>query len=490
MNQVAPQPALARWQEYVDAHSTAQVNTLLFVTLFLNLLFEGGTWLLTGQFALDHAHDAALVWPLAVPWSLWLVSSVAQVILARQVRQTTEARVPPFHWVVNTLQLVWLMSLAWYSPVELWLFLGTGVLLAAISDTRFFYDHLLLRGSYFASWLAFDLVLLMIDLAGGPGLLYRLETDQNYVFVALLYQLLLLVIQQVMLKATGVHWSNLDTAIEDRGKAETALAVAQRERTVLTRACDLLEPGLTAAQFSHDVATPISTMGLCTDEIVAILQDLDPDDSEGAQEVVVDLKNAQDELMLLTSALVKSIKGGASSVVDAQQLAEEAIERARAKVPSAPRPVLALDEGGVLAREHHATVIGNLLGNGMRERPDVAMELSGGPVDGGWYLLKVRDHGVAPEDRETALTKVRASLDLTPDTDNQQAGRPVKGYGLALVLAKVHLVRFGGWLRVDAPDDGRGLVFSLLMPSVDAPLGDPVAVMGTLQTLGRIPSGG
>ncbi len=118
----------------------------------------------------------------------------------------------------------------------------------------------------------------------------------------------------------------------------------------------------------------------------------------------------------------------------------------------------------------HASTLANLLTNGALQRHDTAVEVRGHAVNDWFYELVLRDHGVAPEERAQAIAKIKSSLSLASPAEERalepHEPRAYRGYGVALMMARVLVVRYGGHLTASAPASGRGVEFHLVLPRV------------------------
>jgi hypothetical protein len=87
-------------------------------------------------------------------------------------------------------------------------------------------------------------------------------------------------------------------------------------------------------------------------------------------------------------------------------------------------------------------------------------------VDEWFVVLRVRDRGVDGAEREAALARILRLLTLGADAAVESRGAGYRGLGVALVLAKLYLLRYNGALDVRAAAEGPGLQFELVLPRV------------------------
>ena len=168
-----------KWEEYARSFDGAMVATAIGGTVALTALAQLSTWLLRGQPAMDGRFG------LLFPWLLVLAVAVTVLIARAQMRRQTTRRIPPICWVFGTLQMLWLMGLGWYVLPAFSVVLAVALWAVAFLDTRYFYDALWLRLHYLMVWPLFFLILLTIDLLGGPGLIARVHSQPGFVRVAI-----------------------------------------------------------------------------------------------------------------------------------------------------------------------------------------------------------------------------------------------------------------------------------------------------------------
>ncbi len=128
-----------------------------------------------------------------------------------------------------------------------------------------------------------------------------------------------------------------------------------------------------------------------------------------------------------------------------------------------------VEQASVLVTAGHAASLGNLLTNGALHAPGHRLEVHGEVLDPWYYRLVIRDHGVCSAERPAALRAIRESLQLTSGRTDGEA-RSHRGYGIALMLAKVLVVKHHGWIAASAPDRGRGIAIHLVLPRIEPEL--------------------
>ena len=451
------------WEDFRAAFGREQVVSTMLLFVFVTLCGQGA----------HHVMHGTLSWAgpvgVALPWAMWLFSAVMLGVVQHQVRDPSTMTLPSSYWVLSASQLMWMLWLAWFGTAGFAMLVILLLVFGSLHDTRYFYDDpklLWLATLLWPLWLG---SLLLLDLLGGPGLLDRLDAEPGRAWAAIVSSAVLAPTMFLVLRAAGVHWLALDTAVFEQGQIEKELAVARREREVVTRTCDLLESGLSAAQFSHDVRSPVSVVASCTEELNDLIEGVDEPLRADLREVLHDLSSAQQELLWMTSSLVRSLQATEVTSHPISDVVQDAVNRAATLTSGAMEPVMVLPDAQIWSSEHHVSTVANLIANGQREAPERPVEIHGEVREGGWLHLSVRDHGIDPADRPEALRRVRAALDLS----RRRSEGSSAGYGVALVLAKVQLLRHGGSLAVMAPEDGRGLVVHLALPGVSAVDADP-----------------
>ena len=399
------------------------------------------------------------------------------------------------------IQLTWLQLIAWFAiphfPV-----IGLTLLVAllvgcAVRDALSRVPSKELRLSYLLAFVFFDGLLFAVDAAGGPGLLHGYELDPGYVQQTIALQVLLVGLTQALLELMGRTVLHHDVRLLHQERTERELAVMRTEKDILGQSSVLLSQGLAASQFSHDVASPLTVIRACIEEMQLMLgespyQDrqirlalgaLDPRQASdaiehmtswnaSADQVLDDLDEASSRILSMTGSLARSLRGG---IVAAPLPVEELLSAAKDSMAThlqghdraAPEVELDLEPALVQVTPAHASCLGNLLTNGALHAPETALEIRGEILDPWYYRLVGRDHGVSPEKRELALQRIRHALRLSPDRRVGGGRGEHRGYGVALMLAKVLMVRHHGWMAAAAPAEGNGVEIHLVLPRVE-----------------------
>jgi signal transduction histidine kinase len=474
-----------KWEEYVRSFDASMIATAIAGTVVMTLAAEIATWLLRGHAAADGRFG------IIFPWVLVLGIAGTALVAQWQMRRQNKRRIPVVCWAFGTLQMLWMIGLAWYSVPEFSVVLAAALWAVAFHDARYFYDAIWLRLHYLLVWPAFFLILFAVDLFGGPGLLARAREQPGFVRMALAFSLLVAGLVQIILVVIGRQWYRLDVKVWAHASAQTQLAEMRREREVIARSCAFIAQGLTAGQFSHDVASPLSTVSLSVGQLVENLDALAAElearrDKEilsrvvTLREAVTGIARGNARLHEMTSAMSRSLRGGSTlAEVDIGALMSAAekemrVSSGRHGVRPA-QPIVEVTPGTVFATEEHAAALGSILCNGVLQKPEVPLHVRGTPLGRFFYLLAIRDQGVPSHERAAALERVRASLALVDAGAKTESTSTYQGYGIGLTLAKLLLVRNNGWLAVDAPAEGPGLIFKVVLPRIspsDIPVGD------------------
>jgi hypothetical protein len=336
------------------------------------------------------------------------------------------------------------------------------------------------RWLYAAMFPAFDLALLAADTFGGHGLLATLAQHHDWVVAMLACQVLVAVLMQAYMVNLEVEALAHDKALIHERALEHELTLARREREIVQGSAMLLATGVNASKFSHDVTWPATVVDMTARVINEMLDDAPADAPREWVRVLraamVDVTNSAQCVMQMTSALATSLRTGeVVGPVAVTQLGDEVAQffrramRGHGIVPVKPR--VRLETVDVWVTPGHASSLGNLLVNGGLQAPGEALEMTGAPLDEWFYLLRVRDFGVADQERETALRTVQATLDSLESSSRisipDDNGASYRGFGVGLLLAKIHLLRHNGAIAVTTPVEGPGLEFLIALPRVD-----------------------
>ncbi len=443
-------------------------------TLPLWLLVPGHAlqWMLTGELARGGAWGL-LAWLGALPW-LWLMRRCAQAYAGTPA----PPRPPALFWPYAAAIYGWILFSSWFFPPQYGALpvLVTGAML--VNTIRMLHDAAPLRQSYVAGGLGAWGALLLVDLVGGPGPLHLAGEAPLLVVGTLLGHVLVVAATVAGVRAIGRQFREGEDDQRDRAELERQIAVMAREREVVQRSSTLMVQGLAATQFSHDVKSPLTVLALHTWELGELLPTLPPAQATALARIRDELTTVQETLGAMAAELVRAVSGPSQAAPQpVDRLADEACRVLQQLLPgyrlAAPRLALPapLPSTPVWTAPGHATVLANILLNS-RLHGSEDIELTVQDDHPHFLRLCVRDFGVAAADRAPALARVRQRLALEAPVPAPASAEPAPGalpqsYGLGLMLAKLQLMRAGGTLRAEAPAQGPGLRFVLVLPRRD-----------------------
>ena len=437
-------------------------------------------------------------------WALVLAHVPAMAVARAMLVARRRKEYRTAYWAQSFVQFFWLQLLC-LSTSPIFSVVGMAIFCAwAFNDAWFHYDALNIRLQYALAFPAFDLMLLLVDSAGGNGLMHLLQAAPTTFWMLLTVQGLLGGVAQVVIHFAGRQAADHDLRASDVARLEMELAVVRKERTVIQQSCSYLTQGLTASKFSHDVANPV---GVITGNLQLVEMHLDlaptrlpvwtaalesmPEPrraevtaafarwEEELRDMLEDVSEGADRVLAMTRLLARSLRTGDSlepqPVVDLVRTGVDEMRVAlQGQQVEAPDPVVDLEPCDVVVTKGHASSLGNILANGALQKSDVALEVTGRRSGDWFYLLEIRDFGVQPDAREAALEQVNRSLALTPGERKEPGARvsrierrPYRGYGIGLMMAKLLFTRYNGWLSVGGPAGGPGLVFRVALPLRD-----------------------
>jgi signal transduction histidine kinase len=385
--------------------------------------------------------------------------------------------------------------------------LAVGLCASTFNDARYCYNAPFLHLYYLLVWPGFFAFLLIIDWCGGEGLLARATSDPRYLQTAVPIVIAVMFILQIVVSIIGAQWRELDAKLSAHGRLQAQLAEMRREREVIGRSCDFLVQGLAAGRFSHDVASPVSTVALSARELLDGLHDLEALAQSGKggeprslalfaelRAAAERIQRGQARIAEMATTMASSLRGDSSAsgttsealIEAASREHRAALERHRARYLE---PVVEVAPSTLYLSAEHAAAIGSLLCNGSLQNPNARVRISGRVVNDWFYVIGIRDFGVDGDDRIQALQKVRRRLAFTDTQDVEAAeSRSYEGLGLGLVLAKILFLRHNGCLSVASPQQGPGLLFVVVLPrrplaDIPIPDNDPEAVAERWATL-------
>lgn len=434
----------------------------------------------------DAARALPWGWPAGVVWALCLLHVPALVLTRRALLAGRAAAFRRNYWVQSLIQLLWVQALAWLT-LDRFPSFGVATLFAllmgwAFNDARFFYDTRSLRLQYVVAFPLFDALLVAFDLAVRHGFAPGTPAGPRLLWEWLALQALFLVTTQAIVRMVGQDAYAHDRMLLAQSRLDRERALLVREREVLQQSSSFLVNGLAAAQFCHDVAGRVGSARLNLD---VVLKALSAQADRGAlpggrpvAEALTDLDADVRAIQSMTLQVIRSVQGADPlSPAPVSVLVEQAIASMRHGLRSScsqvAEPVVFLEAADVYVADVHVASLGNILANGAVRQPARPLEIRGRRVGPFFYRLTIRDHGVSGARQREALAKVHRILSLSRTAAPLDSGaaealaRRERGFGIALLIAKVLFVRYNGWLAATLPEHGDGLEFHVVLPVED-----------------------
>lgn len=469
-----------RYENLATAYTSQNIVAIMLVLGGLQLVAHAV------EYATHHQLTGLGLAGAAMLAGLLVAQTAVMVWTGNALHARRRARFYFFAAVQNVIQLLWFQLLCAVSHPA---FLVVGLLALCawtFNDIRLFHDHKMLRWQYTLPFAVFDLAVLAgvrgAHLTVPQSALLAEYTSPTFYAVQLGVVGILLAI--IML--AGRQAKQYDMRVFEMTHVERQLALLRKEREIVERACRLMTTGLQVSKFSHDVASPLTVLTLNVSflrELVEREARVAPSDDDARwrrlRNVINEVEVARRQLQQLAEGMVRAVKEQSPlRRYPVRQLVDDAWREAVATLKghgtAGLQPKVALAEASLVLTEGHTTTVANILVNGVLQVSDAPLEVTGALVNRYFYRLSIRDHGVSEEARDEALARIESAMalsgsdeaprdaEVTPRTD----GRGYRGYGLALMMAKVLLVRHNGWISARAPDSGPGVVFDLVIPAV------------------------
>lgn len=397
-------------------------------------------------------------------WALGILAVLAVLMPFETARRLgRSSNIPRFYTVQSSVQILWLALLIWGSHAAVGL-VGVMLLLSAVvNDTRYFYDRTMLLAQYALALPLLGLLLLVVDLLGGEGLLATHRTDaarlERFVAAGAGVSAVCLFV----IKVVGGQWRSLDAQGRSTAALIRELHIHRAEQDAVQQASTLMEFGLSAGRFSHDVSSPLSTLSLSLAQLKAVGAEV-PD----VASLVRRMEDAVEALKAHREVLVSALRRRPELTVrPAKEVVEEAVRFARrtgAQLAGHEDFAVTanIEEADLKVAEQHIGAIADLISNAVRQSPE-RVELHGARVEAGLYRIAVRDFGLEAAEQADAVATVTAAL--RADAPPRAAGS--QGLGIGVPIARLTALRFGGRLDVAAAPE-RGLVVSITIPSSNA----------------------
>jgi signal transduction histidine kinase len=265
--------------------------------------------------------------------------------------------------------------------------------------------------------------------------------------------------RQVLLGLLVLH-EDLSYASHQRTEAETALRLVavERERLLEERRQAVEARDHFLAVAAHELRTPLATLTLLVDHLVAMLRASPTVDSSpviGQGQQLTTIKRQVERLSALVVEMLdisRITSGGLDLVrgpVDLRDVVREVIDRFDLEIQrrqvavrvDAPEPVRGFWDAARVDR-----VITNLMANALKYGAGRPVEVSV-RAEGSWALVVIRDHGVGIPDEEQ--TKIFGPF------ARAVAARHHVGLGLGLWISEQIVQASGGRIKVDSrPEEG------------------------------------
>jgi signal transduction histidine kinase len=265
--------------------------------------------------------------------------------------------------------------------------------------------------------------------------------------------------RQVLLGLLVLH-EDLSYASHQRTEAETALlrVAVERERLLEERRQAVEARDHFLAVAAHELRTPLATLTLLVDHLLAMLRDSPTVDSSpviGQVQQLTMLKRQVERLSALVVEMldISRITSGSLDLVpgsvDLRDVVREVIDRFDLEIQrrhvevrvDAPEPVRGFWDAARVDR-----VVTNLMTNALKYGAGLPVEVSV-RAEGSWALVVIRDHGVGIPDEEQSK--------IFGPFARAVAARHHAGLGLGLWISEQIVQASGGRIKVDSrPEEG------------------------------------
>ena len=219
------------------------------------------------------------------------------------------------------------------------------------------------------------------------------------------------------------------------------------------------------AVVAHDLRTPLQVIQLSTKRLQKTANAHDASTMQRMLRAVDSIKSMAEAL--LASALLVPSTAGRKQIMGGALL-QDAIDM---MTPIAERCGIALDLGGVADANVHVDyaqmlrVLGNLIGNALKYSPPGSAVVVGGRLDGGSFLITVRDNGKGMDTSEQS----RAFDSGWQGAEGMLRG---DGAGLGLSIARTLVAEHGGIIEL-ASAVSHGTTVTITLPVNDSPFSRP-----------------
>lgn len=448
---VGPLADPARVEEIARAVQPASVAGLLVTELVVLAVAWSSTYL-PGSPSVQApgvwAGFVCLLWAAQIP-------SFAMVRAAVAARDAVRFR--RSNLATNILQVSLIGVLCWCAHPAFTI-LGVLALCASLfNDAALLYDELEVRIAY------------AIPLVGLTVAAFAVEGVGPRAAAAALVCGACAIVSQFVIHVVGSRARELAQARASAERLARQAAVLQREREVLRQACNLLTLGIASASLAHDLRNAVFVLSLSRDELRALAEGLEGEGRGPEGELLRDTVEAIDRLEAELARRIEILRAsGTQARVPAVDLLARARAEADERLSLERAPALAgmesrLADAEVYAGEGHVSAISNLLINSARYGGG-RVEARGERVSPHHYRLALRDFGVAADERARILQRIRESFDFRASPDRFSAQ---SGYGVALGLARLEMLRLSGAMHVREPEAGPGIEVNLVFLTTD-----------------------
>ncbi len=463
-----------KYEALVRTYAPGPIITAVVLPLVLNLVPDAlVSWFPGSVHASFAPHLMSTAGPASTAvWVLTLLQLPAMLLAGHYLARR---RVTAFHvayFVQGILQFMWLQLLAWraipYFPLVGVAVLFGGMLAWAFNESFFHYDALQPRVEFFVAFVAFDALLLAFDAFGQEGLLWAWERESSFVVNMLGVQGVLILVTQLMLRFVGQAQRLHDARVAEIAVLEREVALAQKERHLVQRLCDILDHGVSAARFSKDISSPVVTMDEASTGLRDLMDEVPPADPLAWRRQVearlADLRGASHRVLDMTRLVARSVRGTeplAEKPIDA--LVRASVDAARGTASPGlliPPPRIECQSSSVWVTPGHTSDLASLIAGQAAQGNGSPLVVSGAPLGEFYYHLQIRDPSLEAPARDALLARLRPMLAL----EEPRADDAADGLGFGLELSKISLVRHNGWLDVSAATDGPGVVVHVLLP--------------------------
>lgn len=464
-----------KYEALVRTYAPGPIITAVVLPLLLNLVPDALVSWFPGSVHNSFApHLMSTSGPASTAvWVLTLLQLPAMLIAGHYLVRRKVSAFQAAYFVQGILQFMWLQLLAWraipYFPLVGVAVLFGGMLAWAFNESFFHYDAIQPRVEFFLAFVAFDGLLLAFDATGHEGLLWAWERESSFVVNMLAVQGVLILVTQLMLRFVGQAQRVHDARVAEVAVLEREVALAQKERHLVQRLCDILDHGVSAARFSKEIASPVVTMDEASTGLRDLMDEVPPADPLSWRRQVearlAELRGASHRVLDMTRLVARSVRGTeplAEKPVDA--LVRASVDAARG-TPASPGLVIPLTRidcqaSSVWVTPGHTSDLASLIAGQAAHGNGAPLIVTGAALGEFYYHLQIRDQSLAPPVRDALLARMRPLLAL----EEPRAEDAADGLGFGLELSKISLIRHNGWLDVSAATDGPGLVVHVVLP--------------------------